>query len=70
MTVVISFVVIVLVAALVGRTCARSRPGSRHRPVAVDVTDVRTSDGWGGASPVHHHGGHDGHGHDTGAGGD
>lgn len=74
MTVVISLVVIVLVAALVGRTCARARPGSRHRaaavdggggsaPLTVDVSDARTSRGAWVPSDGSHHGGHSQAGH-------
>ena len=40
MTLIVSFLVILLVAALVGRVCSRSRPGEHHR--------APTEPGWPG----------------------
>lgn len=67
MVLVLSLVVIIAVAAVVGRVCGRSRPGERHSsvgsswPGGVDVSD----------GSVHHHGGSTAHTHDSGGwGGD
>ncbi|NIZ92423.1 pilus assembly protein [Kineococcus rubinsiae] len=84
MTLVLSLLVIVAVAALVGRVAGRSRPGERHSSTGsawsgadlgdgVDLTDgsVPHHGGFGGHSHSHgHSAGHDGGGWGGGWGGD
>jgi len=58
MTLFVSLVVIVLVAAVVGRVCSRSRPGSRRAGgEGIVLPDTGHHSGWAHSHNGHHHDG-------------